>query len=176
MPSFDQKSSRWGCSATQPLDTFYHDIVPGDVSNYHLKRKASPLLAPHRALSHDPALWHKLLHQAQSGSTKRPRADNINPYLRRASLSTTPDVRAKQPTPKEKHVTLPDILVPLHHRAIQKKGISNGTLASYSTHGKQTVSSACTDTSPFARGLRGASGATCRGQPHRCKLCCCPCC
>ena len=128
MPSFDRdrRSSRWGCSATQPLDNFYHDISPGDINNFHVKRKASPLLAPQRVRSHDPALWQHLLHQtaqAETARTKRPRPDNINPYLRRGSLPVSAAVRADKDAAAVKHVTLPEIP---HLPHIKKLGISNG--------------------------------------------------
>ncbi|KAL0041640.1 hypothetical protein WJX79_010316 [Trebouxia sp. C0005] len=124
MPGLDRRSSRWCCKTrAHALGSFHDDIVPGDVSKFYLKRRASPLLAPKidAGPRHDRALLHQILKDQQS---KSQRAEVLQAH--RKSCNVTAASNNSHPTLPEdiQSVTLPEISAP-RVQASKHKGISN---------------------------------------------------
>ena len=68
MPGQVRRSSRWCCKGrAHALATFHQDIAPSDITKFHLKRRASPLLVPSDQAGprHDRALLHHILKDQQ---------------------------------------------------------------------------------------------------------------
>ena len=124
MPSNDRRSSRWCCKArAHSLASFHQDIVPSDVSRFHLRRKASPLLAPtdDAELRHDRALLHHILKDQQS-THRKPHVLKVH----RHDGELLGNIERTQQN-EAAAVTLPQIAGP-GGQAQRHKGISNGML------------------------------------------------
>ena len=124
MPSQDRRSSRWCCKArAHSLASFHQDIVPSDVSRFHLRRRASPLLVPedNAESRHDRALLHHILKDQQS----RHRGPNVlNVHHRDGEILR--DIERTQQS-EAAPFKLPQIAEP-GSQAQRHKGISNGML------------------------------------------------
>lgn len=124
MPSQDRRSSRWCCKDRgRSLASFHQDIVPSDVSRFHLRRRASPLLAPTNDAEsrHDRALLHHILKDQQSKHLK-PHVLNVEQH----EGELLGDIERTQHS-ETALVKLPQIAAPGVH-AERHKGISNGML------------------------------------------------
>ena len=123
MPSQDRLSSRWCCKArAHSLASFHQDIVPSDVSRFHLRRRASPVLAPRDDAEsrHDRVLLHHILKDQQS-KHRQPHVLNVHQHGEfLGDIERTQESEAAS-------VELPQIAEP-GGQAGRHKGISNGML------------------------------------------------
>ena len=125
MPGLDRRSSRWCCKArAHALGHFHEDIVPSDVNKFHMKRRASPLLAPSSDARprHDRAFLHQILKDQNSKSEG---AEGLKAHRKshNAALDEFSHVRPVD----GQLVKLPHLSLPAE-RAVKHKGISNGML------------------------------------------------
>lgn len=124
MPSNDRRSSRWCCKArAHSLASFHQDIVPSDVSRFHLRRRVSPLLGPpdDAELRHDRALLHHILKDQQT-THRKPYVLNVDHHDEELLGDTQRTHQSEAAA-----VTLPQISGP-GGQAQRHKGISNGML------------------------------------------------
>ncbi|KAL0042382.1 hypothetical protein WJX77_010805 [Trebouxia sp. C0004] len=124
MPGLDRRSSRRCCKArAHALGSFHDDIVPGDVNNFYLKRRASPLLAPETDAGprHDRALLHQIFKDQQSRSQ---RAEVLQVHRKSGNVTAASDNPDPTWPDNFQSVMLPEISAPLV-QASKHKGISN---------------------------------------------------
>ena len=119
-----KRSSRWCCKArAHALGSFHQDIVPSDVSRFHLRRRANSLLAPNDDAEsrHDRALLHHIL-KDQKCKHRKPHVLNV--YQRAGELlSDFESTQQNEAVP----VKLPQI-AGVRGQAERHSGISNGML------------------------------------------------
>lgn len=139
----DRRSSRWCCKArAHALANFHQEIIPSDVSRFHLRRRASPLLGPRETEGrHDRALLHHILKDKQF-KHHRPEVLSVH-HTDELNLPGTERTQQSLPAP----VQLPQVLVPGVHEE-RHKGISNGmllqsALSTYSSAPCRTCKQCC---------------------------------
>ena len=124
MPAQERRSSRWCCRArAHALAQFQHDIVPGDVTKFQLRKRASPLLAPNDEAGprHDRALLHHIL-KDQQRKHAQPDMLSVDHCADRSAQAETRSYAAEASS-----VRLPHI-IPTEGQAEKHKGLSNGML------------------------------------------------